>query len=283
MKQKDKRAIVELLTTYVKQKGSQNKASASLKGVSPAVISHLLNGNWEPYSNDMFRNIGNQLGYSSRAWQFVETTNAKILLQDLDKVKQQQSVITVLATAGSGKSEITKRYAANTPEAIRIECAGYWDERYFLQEILRQMGVRNPHNRIPQMMHDIISGLKNYDTPPILIIDEVDKLGDRLLYFLITFYNELKWKCGIVLLSTYYFKKRLDDGLRNRKKGYEELMSRYGAFVDFEQTSALDVSLLCQGQGLTDKTAIRGIQKKADGDLRIASELIRIHKLENGL
>ena len=133
------------------------------------------------------------------------------------------------------------------------------------------------------MMHEIISRLKNYDTPPILIIDEVDKLGDRLLYFLITFYNELKWKCSIVLLSTYYFKKRLEDGYRNRRKGYEELLSRYGAFIDFEQTSAADIALLCQGQGLIDKMAIKTIQKKSNGDLRIAAELIRIFKLENGI
>ncbi|AUS06452.1 ATP-binding protein [Pseudotamlana carrageenivorans] len=283
MTPKDKQKIVDLLQVYIKQKGSQNKAAASLKGVSPAVVSHLLNGNWEPYSVDMFRNIGNQIGYSSNHWQFVETTNAKQLLEDLQKAKQQQSVLTFLGNAGSGKSEITKKYASETPDAIRVECAGYWDEKHFLQEILMQMGVRNPHNRVPQMMHEIITRLKGYDTPPILIIDEVDKLGDRLLYFLITFYNELRWKCSIALLSTYYFKKRLEDGLRNRKKGYEELLSRYGVFVDFEQTSAADVALLCEGQGVTDRAAIKTIQKKSREDLRSASELIRIFKLENAI
>jgi len=282
MKQKEKKKVVDLLQVYIKQKGSQNKAANALQ-VSSAVISHLVQGKWEAYSDDMFRKIGNQLGYSSQNWQFVETTNAKALLSDLSKAKQQQSVITILADAGSGKSEITKKYASETPEAIRIECAGYWDERHFLQQILLQMGVRNPHNRIPDMMDEIISRLSGYDTPPILIIDEVDKLGDRLLYFLITFYNELKWKCSIVLLSTYYFKKRLEDGLRNRRKGYEELYSRYGTYVEFEQTSAADVALLCQAQGVTDKTVIRTIQKKCNGDLRIAAEFIRLYKLENGL
>lgn len=282
MKQNDKIKIVELLKVYVNQKGSQNKAAASLQ-ISTAVISHLINGKWEAYSDDMFRNIGNQIGYNSRNWQFVETSNAKLLLENLKKAKQQQSVFTVLANAGSGKTEISKKFASQTPEAIRIECSSYWDEKHFLQEILQQMGYRTPHNRIPQMMDEIIKGLKNYETPPILIIDEVDKLGDRLLYFLITFYNELKWKCSIVLLSTYYFKKRLDDGLRNRRKGYEELYSRYGNYVEFDQTSAADVSMLCELQGLAEKTIIRTIQKKCNGDLRIASELIRIYKLENGL
>jgi len=283
MKQADKVKIVDLLKMYITQKGSQNKAATSLKGVSAAVISHLINGNWEPYSDDMFRNIGNQIGYNSQNWQFAITTNARILLEDLNKAKQQQSVLTILAPAGSGKSEITKKYASEVPEAIRIECAGYWDEKHFLQEILTQMGIRNPHNKVPQMMYEIISSLKNYKTPPILILDEVDKLRDPLLYFLITFYNELKWKCSIVLLSTYYFKKRLDDGLRNRKKGYEELVSRYGTYIHFEQTSGADLKLLCEAQGVSEKTAIKTIQIKSRGDLRIASELIRLFKLENGI
>ena len=283
MEQKEKVKIVDLLQVYVNNKGSQNKAAASLKGVSPAVISHLLSGNWEPYSDDMFRKIGNQIGYNSQNWQFVHTTNANFLLETLDKVKKQQSVVTILAVAGSGKSETSKKYASENSDVIRVECASYWDEKHFLQEILLQMGIRNPHNRIPQMMEEIIKGIQNYDTPPELIFDEVDKLGDRLLYFLITFYNELKWKCSIVLLSTYYFKKRLEDGLRNRRKGYEEIISRFGTYIQFDQTSAADVKLLSEAQGITDSARITAITKKSKGDLRIASELIRIYKLENGI
>ena len=283
MKQREKQKIVDLLAIYVKNKGSQNKAAHSLKGASSAVISHLLNGNWEPYADDMFRNIGNQIGYNSQNWQFVNTTNAIFLLETLEKVKKQQSVVTILAAAGSGKSEISKKYASENKDAVRVECASYWDEKHFLQEVLLKMGIKNPHNRVPQMMAEIIKGIQNYDTPPLLIFDEVDKLGDRLLYFLITFYNELKWKCSIALLSTYYFKKRLEDGVRNRRKGYEELLSRFGTLIGFEQTSASDVELLCEGQGIVDKAVVKIIAKKSNGDLRIATEFIRIYKIENGL
>jgi Cdc6-like AAA superfamily ATPase len=283
MLQKEKTKIVDMLAIYIKNKGSQNKAAASLKGASPAIVSQLVNGNWESISDDMFRKIGNQIGYNSQNWQFVNTTNASFLLETLDKVKKQQSVVTILAIAGSGKSETSKKYASENADVIRVECASYWDEKRFLQEILLKMGIRNPHNRIPQMMEEIIKGIANYDTPPQLIFDEVDKLRDPLMYFLITFYNELKWKCSIVLLSTYFFKKRLEDGFRNRKKGYEELISRFGTFIEFEQTSAADVKLLCEAQGVADKAIISTIAKKSSGDLRIASELIRIYKLDSNV
>lgn len=283
MNQKEKQEIVKQLEFFVQNKGSQNKAANSLKGVSSAVISHLLNRNWEPYSDEMFRNIGNQIGYCSKSWQFVNTTNADFILKALEKTKQQQSVVTILAPAGSGKSEISKKFAEENNDVIRIECASYWDEKRFLQEILMKLGVKSSANRISDMMEAIIKAVEKFHTPPQLEFDEVDKLGDRLLYFLITFYNELKWKCSIVLLSTYYFKKRLDDGVRNRRKGYEELLSRFGTFIEFEYTSAADIKLLCEGQGIKNTPAIRAIQKKANADLRIASELIRIYKLENGI
>ena len=121
MQQSEKKKIVDLLAIYIKNKGSQNKAAHSLKGVSSAVISHLINGNWEPYADDMFRKIGNQIGYNSQNWQWVNTTNSAFLLETLDKVKKQQSVVTILAIAGSGKSETTKKYAAENPDVIRIE------------------------------------------------------------------------------------------------------------------------------------------------------------------
>lgn len=281
MEQKEKKEIVRYLNLYVKNKGSQNKAANSLKGVSPAVISHLINGEYERYSDEMFRKIGNQVGYNTNTWQFVNTTNSLFLLETLTKMKQQQSVVTILGIAGSGKSEASKKYASENPDIIRLECAVYWDEKKFLREILFKMGIKHHSNSIPDMMEEIIRGIQNYDTPPQLIFDEVDKLGDKLLYFLITFYNELKWICSIVLLSTYYFKTRLNDGYRNRKKGYAELKSRFGTFIEFEQTSGADVKLLCEAQGVKDKPAVRKISEKCHGDLRIAAEFIRIYKSEN--
>lgn len=281
MNQKEKIKIVELLDAFVVSKSSQNKAAAALKDVTVGTISKMRNRQWEGISDAMFRNVGNQLGYNSQEWVFVGTTNAKMLLTSLNQARQQATVMTVLADAGSGKTEISKRYTLENPNTMRVECTSYWDEKYFLQEILQQMGVKNPPNRVTELMREIISRLKDYDTPPQLLIDEVDKLGDKLLYFLITFYNELKWKCSIVLLSTYYFKKRLQDGLRNRKKGYEELWSRYGNFYEFEQTSGADVELLCQGQGISDKAIIQKIKRSSGCDLRQASELIRIYKMES--
>lgn len=273
MNQKEKIAIVNQLRNYVGQKGSQNKAAAALKGVSSAVISHLLNGTWEPYSDEMFRKIGAQIGYNSQEWQFAPTTNALDLLNLLEDTKLNSLVLSVISNAGAGKSESTKKFASDNGNVVRIECGQYWDRKLFLQEILFQLGDKNPSMRIAEMMRDIVLRFKKMDNPQ-LIIDEVDKIDDKVLLFLITLYNELKGHCSIVILATYFLKKRFEDGLRLRKKGYEELNSRFGRFYELEGTSFKDIKALCESNGLQEENLIKTIAKNANGDLRAVADSI---------
>lgn len=266
MNQKEKIAIVDLLRNYVEQKGSQNKAAAALK-VSGAVVSHLLNGNWEPYTDDMFRKIGAQIGFNSKEWHFADTTNSTDILENLADAKQNSLVLTFIGHAGAGKSATTKKFASENKNVFRIECGQYWDRKYFLSEILAQMGVRDVEPKVAYMMRAIVEQLKKLDKPQ-LIIDEVDKLDDKVLLFLITFYNELFTHCSIIILATNFLKKRIDDGMRLRKKGYEEIKSRYGTYIILEDTSAKDVKLICEANGLDDNRSINAISANSRGDLR---------------
>ena len=273
MNQKEKIAIVNLLRSYVENKGSQNKASAALKGVSSAVVSHMLNGKWESYTDDMFRKIGAQVGYNNREWQFAETSNSAKLLEDLLDAKQNAKVLSVVAPAGSGKSETTKKFAKENKNVYRIECGQYWTADYFLSEIIQKMGFQSSSTRVPYMMRDIVTELLKKDAPQI-IIDEVDKVDDKVLAFLITFYNELVPHCSIIISATDYLIKRINDGVRLKKKSYNEIKSRYGRYYEFEPTSQNDIKVLCEAQGITDSKIINSISRDCKGDLRIARDLI---------
>lgn len=273
MNQKEKIAIVNLLRVFVENKGSQNKAAAALKGASTAVVSHLLSGNWEPYSDDMFRKIGAQVGYNNREWQFAETYNSAKLLEDLLDAKQNAKVLSIVAPAGSGKSETTKRFASENKNVYRIECGQYWTPDYFLSEIIQKMGIQSDSTRVPYLMRDIVTELLKKDSPQI-IIDEVDKVDDKVLAFLITFYNELVPHCSIIISATHYLIKRINDGVRLQKKSYNEIKSRYGRYYEFDQTSHNDIKILCEAQGIIDSKIIASIARDCKGDLRIARDLI---------
>ena len=273
MNQKEKIAIVNLLRAFVENKGSQNKAAAALKGASAAVVSHLLSGNWEPYSDDMFRKIGAQVGYNNREWQFAETQNSTKLLEDLLDAKQNAKVLSIVAPAGSGKSETTKKFATEHKNVFRVECGQYWTPDFFLSEIIQKIGIQSNSTRVPYMMRDIVSDLLKREAP-MIIIDEVDKVDDKVLAFLITFYNELVPHCSIIISATHYLIKRINDGVRLQKKSYNEIKSRYGRYYEFEPTSGKDVKILCEAQGISDSQIINSISRDCRGDLRIARDLI---------
>ncbi|MDR1054708.1 MAG: hypothetical protein LBL90_02535 [Prevotellaceae bacterium] len=64
----EKKEIAEKFTEYCSPYSAggndrgQNKAANSLKNVSSASISQILNGNWELIKVEMWRNIGSQIG-----------------------------------------------------------------------------------------------------------------------------------------------------------------------------------------------------------------------------
>lgn len=278
MEQNEKITIVELLRKFVAKKGSQNKASTSLK-VSSAVVSHLLSGNWDPYSDDIFRKIGAQVGHNSLEWKFANTSNSERLLQQLEQAKDSSKLMTIIAPAGSGKSEITKKFADENENTFRIECGQYWDPFFFLNSILQQMNVVSSAQKPAYMLEEIFDHVLKLENPQI-IIDEIDKVDDKVLAYLITFYNKLFKRCSIVILATNYLVKRINDGVRLQKKGYNEIKSRFGRYYEFEPTTAQDVKIMCETQGITDVETIKDIAKQSRGDFRIVRDLIE-EVLEN--
>ena len=61
MTQQEINNITEALRSYVSKYPSQNKAAASLNGISPATLSAILNGKHEVIGDEMWRNIASQL------------------------------------------------------------------------------------------------------------------------------------------------------------------------------------------------------------------------------
>lgn len=279
MNQSEKKEIVKKLEAFVSNKGSQNKAAASLK-VSGAVISHLINGNWEPYSDEMFRKIGNQVGYNSNVWQIAETTNTLDLLELFAEAKINHSRYTIIAPAGSGKTQAAELFAASNKNSFHIKCGQYWDQKFFLQEILKNLGVKYPSNRISEMMQDIVKEVRQMESPS-MIIDEIDKLDEKGFLFLITFYNELFSNCSLIIMATPYLKKRIDDGVRLQKKGYAEIKSRFGRYYVLEDTSKKDIEKICVLNGVTDAKMISDFSKSANGDLRVVRDLVDAYKVDD--
>lgn len=281
MKQTEKEAIAAKLRTYVDSKESQNAAAKSLRGVSAATVSQILNGNWDLISDDMWRTVGNQIGYDPRNWVVIETEGYRRMTQVLTDAQRHSLVMAVTGDAGCGKSQAIKVYAGSNRNVIALSCSEYWNRKEFLGELLQSLGTEPGGSTVADMMRETIRQLKRREGV-LIVLDEADKLSDQVLHFFITIYNKLEDTVGIVLCATQYLKKRIERGVVNNRKGYKEIYSRIGRkFIPMPVVNRGDIKAVCTANGLEDRREIERIIDDADNDLRRVKRLVCALKLKS--
>lgn len=274
----NKQSIQSHLRTFVDRAGSQNKAAALLRGISSAIVSQMLNNNWDQISDDMWRSIAAQTGYQESKWNAVETRDYRLLMNLLTDAKENSNVFAVTGEAGSGKSFTMKRFAAENKNAFYLCCAEFWNRKSFLSELLFTMGRDGSGMNVTELCTEVVRYLKMTDSP-IIILDEADKLTDQVLYFFITIYNQLEDHCGIILCATDHLSKRIKKGLRTNRKGYKEIYSRIARrFIELKGVNSNDIIMLCKANGIDDSKVIKDVIDDSDGDLRRVRR--RIHAMQ---
>lgn len=263
-----KQQIANALHIYCERYASQNKAANSLKNVSAATISQMLNGNWELIKDDMWRNVATQIGYKDEKWAAVETSNYLRMLELLNDVKANSLVMGITGDAGTGKTFACKQYAESNKQVYLLCCNEYWNRKLFLTELLTALGRDYTGFTVGEMMNEAVRVLKMQESP-LIILDEADKLSDQVLYFFITLYNQLEDECGIVLCATSHLEKRILRGIKLNKKGYNEIWSRLGRkCVKLKGVTAADVAAICEVNGITDRARVESVIADCESDLR---------------
>ena len=283
MENTEKQQIADRLRDYVGQYESQNKAANSLKDVSAATVSNMLNAKWELIKDEMWRNVSAQIGGNdTEAWQIAETSAKKLLNGILTDAQTHSNVFAVIGKAGLCKTATMKGFAKK-PNAYRLQCSEFWNRKIFLVELLEVMGEDYTGLTVAEMMYEAVKRLKQKNRP-VLMLDEADKLSDQVLYFFITLYNELEDHCGIVLCATDHLKKRIKKGIALNKKGYNEIYSRIGRkFIELPDLNYTDVVNVATANGIQDRKHIQDIWEDCDGDLRrVKRKIHAIKQKPNG-
>lgn len=274
MKKQQKEQIKKALKAYIDRFDSQGQASRTLKGVSSATCSQILNNRWELISDEMWRNVATQVGYEETQWNGVQTRDFKLLTALLSDAQKHSDVFAVVGDAGSGKTYCLKQYAKAHKRAYLLCCNEYWNRKYFLTELLRTIGCNPGSLTMAEMTTEAVRRLKLQDHP-ILIMDEADKIKDVVLYFFITIYNQLEGHCAIILCATNYLRKRLEFGLKRDKKGYPEIWSRIGGKpFNLDGLGFSDVVQICSVNGMQDRKRIKEVYHESNGDLRRVKRLV---------
>lgn len=274
----EKIGIQSALSLHIERYESANKAANSLKGVSAATISQIMNNNWDLIKDEMWRNIAAQVDYNPNQWIAVETRDFKTLTALLQDAQIHGNVFAAVGESGSGKSFTAKQYQNNNKRSFLLCCAEHWNRKYFLSELLSEIGRDYSGLTVSEMMAEAVRVLKQMDHP-IITLDEADKLTDQVLYFFITLYNLLEGHCAIALLATNHLDKRLNKGLKLNKKGYKEIYSRLGRkCIELKGVSSTDISNICRANGIVNAADIKEIIADSEFDLRRVKRKIHAFK-----
>lgn len=271
-----KQEISESLRTYVGRYPSQNKAANSLKGVSAATVSSILNGNWSLISDDMWLKLQSQI-QGKKEWQYYNTVALQSLMLYFKVSQDDSNVIWITGPAGIGKSTAATIYSQSHTNVYVLRCTSDMTKTEFVRELASKIGIRTAGMTVRETLRTIFSELVRQENP-LLIFDEGDKLTDNVLYYYISLYNELEDKCGMVFLSTNYMEERMRRGVQRGRKGYDELESRIcRRFVPLNLVSSAEVEGICIANGVTGKSAIKQVQQaghSCGNDLRVVKEKI---------
>lgn len=282
MEEIKKQQITLALKRYCDRYESQKRAANSLKDVSAATVSQILNGNWSQISDEMWRAVAAQTGVKDTNWEAVETTTYKRMTKILSDCQTGALVMGVTGDAGTGKTYAVKRYAESHRQVYVLCCNEYWNRKLFLSELLQMMGRDSSGYTVGEMMAVVVRGLKMQESP-LIVLDEADKLSDQVLYFFITLYNNLEDECGIVLCATSHLEKRLRRGMKLNKKGYAEIWSRLGKkCVPLRGVTARDITAICEANGVTDSHDIDDVIEDSEQDLRrVKRKLYALRNLQS--
>jgi DNA transposition AAA+ family ATPase len=280
MNSNQKTEIQSKLREFVETFNSQRQAISHLRGTSEATVINILQNNWQSISDDMWRNVGKQVGWQQE-WNLVETMAMITLITFYSDAKDYGNVFALIGGAGSGKSAVGEWYAKSQKNVVLVSCKEYWNRKEFLKKIIEKMGKDHSGMNVTQLMDYIVDCFLKMDHP-VLILDEFDKLSDQLLFFFIALYNELKGKCGIVIQGAPYLRLRIEKGRDKNKKGYAEIFSRIGRkYIIVHPATKKEIEQICAANGVSEDEHVAEIFNQSEGDLRRVERLVHKKKITN--
>lgn len=263
-----KNEIIQLIEAEKERLGSQNKVSTKCE-VSSATISQMLNGNHDLIKPEMWLKVGAALGYSSNEWQIAETLGYKKVSAICNDAKNEALFMVLSDNAGIGKSASLENYFKINSDnnVFYMECRE-WAKREFLTELCKTLGIDPGKyyihiDKLGAKVAEFFSQRSN--KKPLLIIDEADKLKDSALRWFIHLYNENEDKMGCIISGTDHLEKRIRDGVRLKRLGFDELESRFGrTYIHLIGATKSDTQLICTANGITDKVLQNSIYQECN-------------------
>jgi len=255
MTNEQKRQVKDALVRYVNNFSTQSEAAESLKGISTSTISQVKNHNWELLSNRLWQHIASQVGFYCGEWQPADTGTYLLLGILLNDAKHYAMTYGIAIGEGLGKTFTAGRYVQERDAAYYMSCNDEYNRKSFMTTLLNNAGAI-AKGTVPELMQQYVDLLGEMEEP-VLILDDADKLKDRVLHLVVLLANALAGKAGVVIMGGDKLRSRIIDGVRLKKAGYDDIYRSIGRrFITLGSLGPKDIELVCRANGLHNQDII---------------------------
>jgi hypothetical protein len=249
-----KNEIVILIENEKTRLGSYAKVATKCE-VSTATVSQMINRNWDLIKPEMWSKVGFSLGFDESEWQIAETMGYRKVANICTDAKNEAFFMILSSPAGRGKTKpLEKYYELNADnEVFYIKCRE-WAKREFLVELCKSLGIDSTKyyvhvDKLGAKVSEFFNQRKG--RKPLLIVDDAGKLRDSAIRWFIHLFDENEDNMGCLLAGTEYLEKRIRDGVRLKKLGFDEIESRFGrTYLGLIGTTQKDAQLICSANGI---------------------------------
>lgn len=210
---------------------------AKITGVDKGYISLMLNKgpkdeHFEKINDRQFHRLANELLELINT-QYADTTAFRNIQDLCEMAANEKGLYSIVGDCGYGKTFALRYFMRQHPNYVSY------------------MEVQPSRKTQAKFEHDIARAVTGMDTfeggaldtainalikrsagPNLLIIDDIYYGSDGAFLLTKQLGDELRGYCGIILAGEYSMRKRLEDGVRNKKIGFQAIKSRFFGRVE---------------------------------------------------
>lgn len=279
MKQETKRQIAAHLVAQA-NKGNRKKMAARLK-ISQAHVMNLENeSKWAKVADKHWNRAALEFGIGQPKWQVVETNNLATIYAVCNRSRSAGRMHCVVGDTGYGKTIALKTYAKSDDNVAYVLCNAFMSPRNFVKELARAFGL-TVSGSMGDMTMELCERILELDNP-LIILDDLGKVSNRVFMTIHMFEDALKKHCGIVLAGVPYLRKRLRRGVELDQRGYQEFVGRIMDLVVLTKPTAKDIAAVSANNGVQLKESIKYLQNARTNYRDLESVIDNAKRLANG-
>lgn len=252
--------IVEALNEFISMKGLSANSVAQMIGISGATISQMRKGEWNLISQKMWLKVSSFLRID--AWKLVNTLNYSTVRNICIDAQENARFVAISAKSGLGKTAALLDYQKKNPNTFYVLGDILMSGRkQFLAAIQQAMGLAEGSNPT-DMLNAIVEHINECVTP-LLIIDDGGKLNDSNLRILQLIFDRTEGRLGIVLAGTEYLHWHLQNMMKKKKMGFEELFRRIETWDTLLPPNKEEIASICMQNGIKNTEVLKWITAHA--------------------